>query len=104
MGGIERKTHRRHDKGVEGDRKWPAPKLTLSTEDQVEHLNRFIDVLGLKERGGDRLGGTRHRGIGRAEIEFPRVGAVTRNHRPTKEMEVLQGIGQAREVVQVGRR
>ena len=72
------------------------------TLQQGRSFEGFVDVLGLDEAGADVFLGARRDGVDRVDVELEVVGEVRGHHAAGEPADVLQAVGQPREVVEVG--
>ncbi len=99
--GVGGEFHRRHHEAVRlADERSFAP-LPLAAGNQVQHLQRGRDVLGLHPAGPHVLGGARDRGVTGVEIHLEGIGYIARDHGALEKMNMLQHIDDAPDVVQV---
>jgi hypothetical protein len=68
----------------------------------VQHLDRLVHVLGQDEAGAHVLGGAGDAGVAGVEVQIPRLDHVPGHHGALKEMDVVQLVDQARQVVEIG--
>ena len=99
--GIGREAERGHYEGAVGDYEGALSELTFTAQHHVAHLDHLVDVGRLEERGPDRLGGTHHGGVGGVDIQLPGAVHLAGDHRAHKEVNVLKGVDQAGEVIEI---
>ena len=97
LGEAQRRHHEAARHADEGAR----PPARLVAGDPVEHRERLVDVLGLHPARSDVLRRSGDRGVAGVEVEVPRVLEVTAHDGALEEVDVLQGVDEASDVVEI---
>ena len=67
----------------------------------MEHRERLVDVLGLHPARSDMLRRSGNRGVTGVEVEVPRILEVSADDRTLEEVDVLEGVDETGDVVEV---
>jgi hypothetical protein len=102
--GVFGELERRHHEAVRVADEGPRAPGGFAPGEMMEKLQRLLGPRRGDKAAAHVLGGARHAGVERVEVEGDQILHVRRRQRALEEMDVVEGLGDARGVVEIERR